>query len=173
MDNKIVTSSKTGREQEIKSLIGNLGCSDRITCDEIRAKLMHIGEPAVPQLTEAFITRELEEKIQAAKTLAGIGDKKSLVFLIESLRSDDFEIRYAAIEGLPLAGEKAIIPLLRKLIEHGNELNFRLIAHVVLHQIAELGYVKMLKPVLVALEGPELTAPLAAHKVLEKLGQAE
>jgi hypothetical protein len=90
------------------------------------------------------------------------------------MRSDDFEIRYAAIQGLPLAGQKAINPIMRKLIEHGNEYTFRAGAHIVLHRIAEVGYVKLLKPVLAALEGPEpeLKTPLAAHKVLEKTGQA-
>jgi HEAT repeat protein len=126
------------------------------------------------RLIEAFETRELDEKIQAAKTIGAIGEKQSLSMLIESMRSDDFEIRYAAIQGLPLAGEKAIIPLMRKLIEHGKEITFRSGAHVVLHQIAAVGFMKILKPVLTALEGPQsdLTAPIAAHEVLERLGQA-
>ncbi len=174
MANKTVVSSKKDREQEVQTLINNLSCSDRITCDEIRVNLIRIGEPAVPYLIEAFETRELDEKIQAAKSLAAIGDKQALSLLIESLRNNDFEIRYAAIQGLPSAGEKAIMPLMRKLIEYGNELTFRLGAHVVLHQIASIGFAKMLKPVLEALEGPEpeLSTPLAARKVLEKAGQA-
>jgi hypothetical protein len=174
LSGKTVVLPKTGREEEIKELIDKMGCLERAGCDEVRARLIRIGQPAVPQLTEAFKNRELDEKIQAARTLAGIGKKESIIFLIESMRSDDFETRYAAIQGLPLAGQKAINPLMRELIAHGNEITFRSGAHTVLHGIAAVGYLKLLKPVLMALEGPEseLTAPLAAHKVMEKTGQA-
>ena len=164
---------KSGTE-EIRGLVEKLKCTHPSGCDEVRGRLIGIGAPAVPQLVRAFASRELDEKIQAAKALGGIGSKESIMFLIEGMRSDDFETRYAAIQGLPLSGQKAIIPLMREIIEHGSETTFRSGAHAVLHQVAAGGYVTLLTPVLAALEGPEpeLKAPLAAHEVLEKTGQA-
>lgn len=161
------------QDEEIKELIQKFSCTAPAECDAIRTILMRIGTPAVPALVEVFKTRELDEKIQAAKTLAAIGEKQSLIMLIESLRNDDFEIRYAAIQGLPSAGEKAVIPIMRGIIDYGNETYFRAGVHAVLHRIAEQGYVRLLKPMLAALEGPqpEYTTPLTAYEVLKKVGQ--
>ena len=159
-----------GNMEEIRQLIGKFSCLEPDECDEIRSILIGVGAPALGLLEEAFTRSEGDAKIQIAKTLGGMGSQEAVQFLINKMESDDFDERYAAIQGLPLAGKKAINPLLHALVEHSDIIAFRNGAHTVLHNISATGSYKFLKPVLMALEGPQsdITTPVAAHNVLEK-----
>ncbi len=82
-----------------------------------------------------------------------------------------FDVRWLAAEGLIRIGEKAAVPMLKKLVKHSDSYWLREGIHHVMHDMNKGKFREVLKPVLVALESnePSLTAPLAAREALNTL----
>jgi hypothetical protein len=106
---------------------------------------------------------------EAAKALSQIGNPTSIQALMKALSDKRFEVRWLAAEGLIRIGRKAIVPLLETLVKHSDSYWLCEGIHHVLHDINKGKYGKVLRPVLVALEGtePSLEVPLAARTVLD------
>ena len=111
---------------------------------------------------------------KTAKTLGQIGDPTAIQALIKALEDKMFDVRWLAAEGLISIGGKALIPLLRNLMDHSDSLWLREGVHHVLHDLDNPGINEVLQPVLVALEGfePSVDAPLAADIALKALTKA-
>ena len=82
-----------------------------------------------------------------------------------------FDVRWLAAEGLIGIGQKAVVPMLKKLVKHSDSYWLREGIHHVIHDMNKGKFGEVLKPVLVALESnePSLTAPLAARVALDIL----
>jgi hypothetical protein len=108
---------------------------------------------------------------EAAKALSQIGNPVSIQALLKALSDKRFEVRWLAAEGLIRIGHKAIVPLLETLVKHSDSYWLREGIHHVLHDISKGKFGKILRPVLVALEGtePSLEVPLAARTALDAL----
>jgi hypothetical protein len=108
---------------------------------------------------------------EAAKALSQIGNNRAIKALLEALSDEKFEVRWLAAEGLIRIGRKAIVPLLEVLVNHSDSYWLREGIHHVLHDMNTGKITEVLRPVLVALEGPEpsLEVPLAAKATLDTL----
>jgi len=108
---------------------------------------------------------------EAAKALSQIGNNRAIKALLEALSDEKFEVRWLAAEGLIRIGRKAIVPLLEVLVNHSDSYWLREGIHHVLHDMNTGKITEALRPVLVALEGPEpsLEVPLAAQAALDAL----
>ena len=108
---------------------------------------------------------------EAAKALSQIGNNRVIKALLEALSDEKFEVRWLAAEGLIRIGHKAIVPLLEALVNHSDSYWLREGIHHVLHDMNTGKITEVLRPVLVALEGPEpsLEVPLASQAALDAL----
>jgi HEAT repeat protein len=129
----------------IDSLIAELNCDDVVKCQKARRKLVNIGKPAVPSLMKLMSHKNKMVRWEALKILGKIADPATTGLFLDSLKDDDFELRWVAAEGLGAIGKDLAG---RKLYD-------------------------TVKPVLAALEDvePAVEAPVAAEMVLSKIAK--
>lgn len=132
---------------------------------------MAYKKQSVAPLTRTLSNENDWVRWEAAKALSQIGNNKVIKALLEALSDEEFEVRWLAAEGLIRIGRKAIVPLLEALVEHEDSYWLRNGVHHVLHDMNTGKITEVLRPVLVALEGPEpkLQVPLVVQAVLDTL----
>lgn len=93
--------------------------------------------------------------------------------LADTLTDPEFSIRWAAARALTWAGEAALVPVLRRLLEHGSSVTFRDVAYYVLDDNTSGRVQELASDVLEALKGPaaDVAAPRAAYELLRALGE--
>ena len=171
MNKSTGTPNKDTQEAIINSLITELTCDDVSRCQKARKTLVSIGKPAVVPLVKALADKKEQVRWEAAKSLGQIADPTAITALLEILEDKDFDIRWLAAEGLIAIGKNGLVPLLETLIKRSDSVWFRNGAHHILSDLARKGFYSILRPVLVALEGPEpsIEVPLAGEIALKKL----
>ena len=157
--------------KDINSLIADLNRDDVITCQKARRALVAIGHEAVPSLVEALGSRKHWVRWEAAKALAQIADPTATTALLKALEDKEFDVRWLAAEGLTSIGRKAVVPLLKALIDNPESTWLHEGAHHVLHDMRRGDLDETLKPVMKSLEDfePSVEVPLAASKALDIL----
>jgi HEAT repeat protein len=157
----------------IDSLIAELNCDDVVKCQKARRKLVNIGKPAVPSLMKLMSHKNKMVRWEALKILGKIADPATTGLFLDSLKDDDFDLRWLAAEGLVAIGKDALIPLLKAIIINSDSRGFRFGAHHVLKNLAGRKLYDTVKPVLAALEDvePAVEAPVAAEMVLSKIAK--
>ena len=171
--------NKTGQEKDIQmrisGLISQVSCGDGGSCSEdARTQLLAIGTPAVPAILEAVRVEKGTARLEMAKLLRQMADPGTAPALIELLSDEDFDVRFEAVEGLSSLGYAGLGPLVAAIIRNPGSLKLRGAAHHVLHHVASLGYYELLKPLMMAIEGPipNVEVPAAARKVQNELARA-
>jgi hypothetical protein len=142
--------------------------------EDVRAQLVVIGTPAVPAILEAVREEKGAPRLEMAKLLSQMADRSMAGVFIGLLSDEDFDVRFEAVEGLSSIGYDALAPLVAAIIRDPGSLKLRGAAHHVLHHVAELGYYELLKPLMMAIEGPipNVEVPAAARKVQGELVKA-
>ncbi|XUW99983.1 MAG: HEAT repeat domain-containing protein [Dehalogenimonas sp.] len=160
-------------KNKIDSLISLLDCEDSIQCQKARRQLIKIGKPAVPALIAAASTGSMMPRWEAMRALGSIGGEDAMNALISHLGDADAGIRWASADSLVKIGERALMPVLKALIDNGKSLPFRDGAHHFLIDVASGSDPRtgIIEPVIKSIEEPvaELTAPVAAGVALDKL----
>ena len=164
-------SDSKAAKATIKSLLADLASKDGVVRVMARQQLVAYKKQSVAPLIRTLSNENDWVRWEAAKALSQIGNNKAIKALLEALSDEKFEVRWLAAEGLIRIGRKAIVPLLEALVKHSDSYWLREGIHHVLHDINRGKIRKVLRPVLVALEGPEpsLEVPLAARAALDAL----
>jgi len=105
---------------DIPRLLAELRSSDPQASGQARLKLLQLGEPAVPALAEMLRSGTPPERVAAANTLWGMGQRGGAAVpdLAATLADPDAELRVAAAMALQNMGEVAApaVPALTKAI---------------------------------------------------------
>ncbi len=158
----------------INLLIADLASEDGIVRVKSRQQLVAFKKCSVAPLIKALSDTRDQVRWEAAKALSQIGNYKAIQALLKSLMDEIFEVRWLAAAGLIRIGRRAIVPLLRKLVNNSNSYWLREGSHHVLHDMNTKNITGILRPVLLALEGSDspLQAPLAARSALHTITKA-
>jgi len=177
--------------KDIGKLIDELASKDGKVREKARLSLADIGEKTVPPLIEMLSSSNQTQRWEAAKTLGQIGDPKAVPFLIDALGDGDFDFRWLAAEGLIKMGDNVVVPLLQALVKNpdsnllydaahhifnhlvGGDAN--IVHHVADHPHSQSEYLKILNPVISAIEGRarQVETPVVAQVALNKLKAAK
>jgi len=165
--------SSSTSNQDIDTLIANLGDHNGLVRKRARLDLKKIGESAIPALIETLTGSGEHARWEAAKVLSQIGDPTAVPTLIETMQEDeDLGIRWLASEGLIKSGSQGLTSLLEALIQHPDSIWLRQGAIHILHTLAsEESLHDFLTPVLAALKSvePTVEVSVAAHAALTAL----
>jgi len=151
-----VSGSKAAKAT-IKSLIVDLESKDGVVRVKARQQLVAYKKQSVAPLIRTLSNENDWVRWEAAKALSQIGNNKTIKALLEALSDKKFEVRWLADDGLIRIGRKEIVPLLEALVKHSDSHWLREGIHHVLHDMNRGKITEVLRPVLVALEGPEPT----------------
>ena len=174
---RVSTGDKRSKKPNatIASLMCDLASRDGTVRQRAREKLVGIGKPAVPALTERLWATGSQLRWEAGKALIEIADGRAARALVACLEDKDAGTRWVAAEALIALKHDALVPLLEALIDQSDSVWVREGAHHVLHDLAEGELREILGPVLAALEGPapDTVAPVFAAEALEELATGE
>jgi hypothetical protein len=162
-------------QMRIRGLISQVSCGDEGACaEDARTQLLAIGIPALPAILEAVRIEKGPARMEMAKLLRQMADPATAGALVELLSDDDFDVRFEAIEGISSIGYDGLAPLIAAIIRNPGSLKLRGGAHHVLHHVASLGYYELLKPLMMAIEGPipNVEVPAAAREVQSEMARA-
>jgi HEAT repeat protein len=109
----------------IRDLITTLTGQDGSARKRAREQLVEIGPPAVASLLPLLSNKQTYVRWEAAKALSEIGDPSAAPALVKALEDDDSGIRWLAAEGLILAEQAGLPPLLEALLEQGESVRLR------------------------------------------------
>ena len=150
-------SGSKAAKATIKSLIVDLESKDGVVRVKARQQLVAYKKQSVAPLIRTLSNENDWVRWEAAKALSQIGNNKTIKALLEALSDKKFEVRWLADDGLIRIGRKEIVPLLEALVKHSDSHWLREGIHHVLHDMNRGKITEVLRPVLVALEGPEPT----------------
>jgi HEAT repeat protein len=80
-----------------------------------RNNLVGMGKIIIPKIHKLLSSENPLLRMEAAKIVELIADRRSIPFLINLLDDKEFEIRWIAAEGLIKIGRRAILPLLKSI----------------------------------------------------------
>ena len=132
-----------------------------------RSDLVKMGKNFIPQLFKLLDSENGLLRMEAAKVIELIADRKSIPFFINLLDDKVFEIRWIAAEGLIKTGKRSIVPLLKSIRDWKSTLIFNNGAHHVLLSLLKENEKKRLTSLLLSLDNAkELgeTAPVEASE---------
>jgi HEAT repeat protein len=105
-------------ENQISTLIHDLGSSDGPTRQRARLMLVHLGREGVPALLEALGSHSVYIRWEAAKALGEQRDPQIAPALTALLCDQDAGVRWAAADSLIWQGRAALGPLLEYFIHN-------------------------------------------------------
>ncbi len=94
----------------IKELLNDKNYSKK---HNARKTLVKMGTSIIPRLHKLLVSPNRQLRIEAAKIVELIADRKSIPSLIRLLDDKEFDIRWIAGEGLIKIGRRSILPLLK------------------------------------------------------------
>jgi HEAT repeat protein len=165
---------QAGRIIDPEILIAALDDTHDAARRDARHALVAMGKAAVPSLIEALKSPSDQVRWEATKALCEIEDPDTVPVLIRTLEDEDFGIRWLAAKGLSEMNLKCLKPLLKVLMEKGDNDLVREGAHHVFVNLNKGELRKFVTPLLSALErpAPRVQAPVAAMHALELLEKA-
>lgn len=94
---------------DVPRLLSEMRSADQQVSGQARLKLLQLGEPAVPALSEMLRSGSAPDRIAAANTLWGMGPRAraAVTDLAATLSDPDAELRVAAAMALQNMGEAA------------------------------------------------------------------
>jgi len=164
------------RHSDIRSLVLNLGSRDFLIRGRARVHLMELGNEAVDDLAVALdcISDELL-RWEVVKILAHLHSPGTLPILINTLEDRNFSIRWMAARGLIEAGEIAVKPVLKRLIEKPDSAFLREGVHHVCKELTQTEQHTHCRQLLRAIEAPDSPENVAvvAAQLLNNLKSTE
>ena len=137
-----------------------------------RSDLVKMGKSLIPQLYKLLDSQNGLLRMEAAKIVELIADRKSIPFFINLLDDKVFEIRWIAAEGLIKIGRRSIVPLLTSVRDGKSTLIFNEGVHHVLLSLLKEKEKNKLTSLLLSLENAkELgeTAPVEASEAIKTI----
>lgn len=137
-----------------------------------RSTLVEMGKTIVPQLHKLLESRNETLRMEIAKIVELIADRRSIPILISLLDDKEFEIRWIAAEGLIKIGRRSICPLLKAVRDGKSSFFFNKGAHHVLLSLVTENEKDKLMTLLLSLDNfHELgeTAPVEASNALKSI----
>ncbi len=154
---------------KIKELLDSKTSENKLAA---RSKLVSMGKSIIPQLHKLLDTKNGLLRMEVAKVIELIADRKSIPFLINLLDDKEFEIRWIAAEGLVRIGRRSIVPLLMAIRDGKSALIFNEGAHHVLLGVLKENEKNTLRSLLKSLDdSQELgeTAPVEASEAIKNV----
>jgi HEAT repeat protein len=137
-----------------------------------RSTLVRMGKTIIPQLHRLLDSENGLLRMEAAKIVELIADRKSIPFLINLLDDKEFEIRWIAAEGLIKIGRHSILPLLKSVRDGKSSFILNKGAHHVLLSLLDENEKDKLTSLLLSLDdAQELgeTAPVEAALAIKTI----
>ncbi len=137
-----------------------------------RSTLVRMGKTIIPQLHRLLDSENGLLRMEAAKIVELIADRKSIPFLINLLDDKEFEIRWIAAEGLIKIGRHSILPLLKSVRDGKSSFILNKGAHHILLSILKEDEKNKLTKLLLSLDdAQELgeTAPVEASEAIKTI----
>jgi HEAT repeat protein len=153
----------------IKASLDNRNSGKKLTA---RSNLVRIGKTIIPQLHKLLESENVLLRMEVAKIVELIADRRSIPILIRLLDDKEFEIRWIAAEGLIKIGRRSILPLLKSVRDGESSYFHNKGAHHILNSLLNESEKKKLKPLLLSLDDfHELgeTAPVEAYVAIKIL----
>jgi HEAT repeat protein len=137
-----------------------------------RSTLVGMGKSITPKLHKLLNSENGLLRMEAAKIVELIADRRSIPFLINLLDDKEFEIRWIAAEGLIKIGRPAILPLLKSIRDGKSSFILNKGAHHILLSILKEDEKNKLTKLLLSLDdAQELgeTAPVEASEAIKTI----
>ena len=137
-----------------------------------RSTLVRMGKPIIPKMHKLLESENGLLRMEAAKIVELIADRRSIPFLIRLLDDKEFEIRWIAAEGLIKIGKRSILPLIKSVRDGESSYFHNKGAHHVLNGLLNESEKKKLRPLLLSLDDSnELggTSPVEASKAIKTI----
>ena len=137
-----------------------------------RSTLVRIGKTIIPQLHKLLDSENVLLRMEVAKIVELIADRRSIPLLINLLDDKEFEIRWIAAEGLIKIGKRSILPLLKSIRDGKSSFILNKGAHHVLFSLLDENEKNKLMSLLLSLDdSQELggTAPVEASMAIKIL----
>jgi HEAT repeat protein len=137
-----------------------------------RSTLVRMGKTILPQMHKLLESESGLLRMETAKIVELIADRKSIPFLINLLDDKEFEIRWIAAEGLIKIGRHSILPLLKSVRDGKSSFIFNKGAHHVLLSLLDENEKDKLTSLLLSLDdAQELgeTAPVEAALAIKTI----
>ena len=153
----------------IKESLETKSLSKKLSAREILVKM---GKKIIPQIHKLLSSENDSLRMEAAKIIELIADRRSIPLLIILLDDPLFDIRWLAAEGLVKIGRRSICPLLKSLRDGRSSLFFNRGTHHILLGLVDENEKNKLMPLLQSLDNyHELveTAPVQASIALKNV----
>ena len=139
-----------------------------------RSTLVRMGKTIIPKMHKLLESENSLLRMEAAKIVELIADRRSIPFLINLLDDKEFEIRWIAAEGLIKIGRRSILPLLKSVRDGKSTYVHNKGAHHVLNSLLNESEKDKLTSLLLSLDdAQELggTAPVEASAAIKTLSK--
>ncbi len=154
----------------VKLIIGLLDDKDYPDKHNARIALVKLGKPIIPYMHRLLSSEDSVIRMEAAKVVEQIADRRSIRLLIGLLEDKEIGIRWIAAEGLINIGRSSILPLLRSVRDSKNPVFLYRGAHHVLNGLLNEEEKKNLETLLLSLDNYHQlggTSPALASKALK------
>jgi HEAT repeat protein len=105
---------KRGRPAVVR-LVRLLGYKDNSVADFAKDTLVRMGKVAVPSLMRSIRSKDLSRQIRSINALAEIKDPRSIIPLVNLLKTKNVVVRSTVVKALVSIGKPAIAPLVESL----------------------------------------------------------
>ena len=163
-------------QKDIPSIIKGLGNPDNSVRLEMRNVLSCIGAPAVPELLNAMAKSDTNMRWQIIKVFDSIRDPSTVPILMEQLKDDDPEIRWAASNALLNLRRQALPALFEALTRDFDSMRLRQSAHHILRILRDNGKLTPIEDKVYEALGemtPLVSVPWAAARALQALREKQ
>jgi HEAT repeat protein len=117
-----------------------------------RETLVKMGKTIIPQMHKLLDSGNDSLRMEAAKIVELIADRRSIPFLLRLLEDTIFDIRWIAAEALIKMGRQSICPLLKSIRDGKNSFIFHRGAHHILTGLVSENEKVQLTPLLQSLD---------------------
>ena len=169
-ENDINNSLSNYPDHLVKLISDSLDTADFSKILITRETLVQMGGKIIPHIHKLLSSENDSLRMEAAKIVELIADRRSIPLLLSLLDDRVFDIRWIAAEGLIKIGRPAICPLLQSVRDGKSALIFNRGSHHILLGILDEEEKKRLMPLLQSLDNyHELgeTAPVLASIALK------
>jgi HEAT repeat protein len=170
--NQVVDCTDNLAKIDIPSIIKGLSNPDNTVRLEMRNVLSCIGAPAVPELLKTMANADTNLRWQIIKVFDSIRDLSTIPILMEQLKDDDSEIRWAASNALLNLRRAALPALFDALTRDFSSMNLRQSAHHILRILRDNGKLTPIEVKVYEALGdiePTVSVPWAAAKALQAI----